>query len=119
MNRSADCIGKFTLLATAEGGRDQVVSNGYRPQHMLHSNYQSSGMHEYEGGQLVHPGESVMTEVWFVTPEVYPACLWPGRVISVLEGSRVVGTLEVHEVINPILRCEQSSFVSEWVPPIA
>ncbi len=117
MNRSADCIGLFTLFATAAGGKGQAVASGYRPQHMLHANYQSSGLHEYEGTQLLGPGESAIAKVWFITPEVYPACLWSGRAVSVLEGSRVVGTLQVREVLNPILRCEPSAFVTKWVAP--
>lgn len=119
MQRSPDCIGLFTLLPTSEGGKSQPVSSGYRPQHLLHSNYQSSGLHQYEGRQSVGPGESALAKVWFVSPEVYPSCLWPSRIVSVFEGSKLVGTLEIQEVLNPILLCEPSAFVAQWVEPNA
>jgi elongation factor Tu len=117
MTRKPDCIGVFSLFPTTQSGRIGFVSSGYRPQHLIHENYQTSATHEYVGVNRVNPGESASVNVWFITPEVYPGCIWPGRVLVVLEGSRQMGTLEIVEVMNPILRGIPETFQSIWAPP--
>lgn len=62
------------------------VISGYRPQHAIHDNYQTSGEHTYLDQESVGPGESAKAEVRFITPEAYPCCVWEGRVLSVQEG---------------------------------
>ena len=41
--------------------------------------------------------------ITFITPEAYPHCLWPGKVLPIMEGSRVVGQATVITVLNPLL----------------
>ena len=77
--------------------------SGYRPQHAVHDNYQTSAAHEYIDVEEVSPGSSARDKVWFAAPEVYPGTLWPGRTIELFEGSRQVGTLTVGKVLNAIL----------------
>lgn len=115
MNREPDCIGKVTLISTALGGKSNAVRSGYRPQHLIHENYQTSGLHEYERVIALEPGQSARARVWFVRPEVYPATIWPGRVLDLFEGSMHVGTLEVIEVFNTILPGNPESFIPIWV----
>jgi elongation factor Tu len=117
MNRAPDCLGTLSLLPTDEGGRKGFVLSGYRPQHLLHDNYQTSGLHEYFDVECLEPGQSASVKVWFITPEVYPQSLWPGRRIGVFEGARKVGSLLVHEVLNPVLAGCAESFTPVWSPP--
>ncbi len=117
MNRPPDFTGHFHLLRTSEGGRGAPAVSGYRPQHAIHDNYQTSGEHEYPDAIAVAPGEAVTARVRFITPEVYPACIWEGRTIPVLEGAKIVGTMTVLEIHNEALRCDASTFKPYWIEP--
>jgi translation elongation factor EF-Tu-like GTPase len=112
MNRLPDFEGEFHLAAD-----HGPVTSGYRPQHALHDNYQSSGLHTYADRGAVGPGEVALVQVLLITPDVYPHCLWEGRTVSVLEGSRVVGTLKVSCVINESLRVAPEHYEPLWVEP--
>lgn len=114
MNRLPDLEGVFLLLAE---GRTTPANSGYRPQHKLYDNYFTSGMHHYLDAEEVAPGGSARVAVWFITPEVYPHSVWRGREIAVHEGERLVGTLKVTKVMNPILRGSAAEYSSLWVEP--
>lgn len=112
MNRPFDFEGLFTLFAS-----HRPVTSGYRPQHALYENYQTSGMHMYPAHGLVRPGETAMVEVHLISPEVYPHCLWEGRTLQVLEGSCLVGSLEVTRIATKGLRTSPEKYQSLWVEP--
>ncbi|MCZ8075013.1 MAG: hypothetical protein O9341_12865 [Paucibacter sp.] len=112
MNRPFDFEGLFTLSAS-----HGVVTSGYQPQHALHENYQSSGRHTYPDHGLVRPGEMARVEVHLISPEVYPHCLWEGRVLDVLEGSRQVGTLEITRIATEGLLVAPESYKQLWEEP--
>ncbi len=114
MNQSFDFVGLFTLSAS-----HGAVRSGYQPQHALHENYQSSGKHTYPKRGHVGPGESAIVEVRLLSPEVYPQCLWVGRVLDVLEGARVVGKLEVTRIATESLRVAVDQYRSQWQEPAA
>ena len=66
--------------------------------------YLTTGHHEYKQKDMVLPGESAETDIWFLTPEAYPQSLVAGQVIKVQEGSRLVGHAKILKVLNPILQ---------------
>jgi translation elongation factor EF-Tu-like GTPase len=109
--------GRFTLFDGTYGSRKNPVESGYRPQHKVHDNYQTSGRHEYPDVEQLSPGASTKVHVWFITPEVYPGCLWIGREIEVLEGSRVVGKLLVTRIVDPQLEGSAESYKPLWIAP--
>ena len=117
MQRAPDLIGRFHLLATAEGGRRTPARSGYRPQHAIHENYQTSGEHLYPELEWLAPGEITVAHVSLVTPEAYPNCLWVGRVLQVSEGQHIVGNLLVTEVLNESLVCNPENYRPHWVEP--
>lgn len=94
-----------------------AVMSGYRPQHLLHENYQSSGHHTYPDRGSVNPGEHAQVHVQLITPEVYPCCLWEGRVLSIMEGTRVVGTLTVGRINDESLRVLPENYKLRWEEP--
>ena len=98
-----DCEAIVTFVSTEEGGRQGPARSGYRPHHQVRDDYLTTGIHEYIDGEWVHPGESVRAYITFITPEVYPQCLWLGRILSVGEGSRVVAKAEIVRIFNPVL----------------
>ena len=113
--RAPDIEGEFHLFSGAANVRK--YSDVYRPQHEVHDNYQTSGIHVYVGREFVDPGETVPVQVRLITPEVYPRCLWAGRELRVLEGVKHVGTLRVTNVLNASLRVEPEAYESIWVEP--
>jgi elongation factor Tu len=118
MNRECDIEGKFHLFDTNQSGRKTPVLSGYRPIHRLYDNYLSSGQHEYPDVQSVAPGEMAKVRIWFVTPEVYPGCLWIGREIDVMESpQQVVGKLTVTRIFNEILSGNADSYYPRWIKP--
>lgn len=80
----------------------QVLS-GYRPVYDVRADYRTSVNHEFATAGGARTGERVLADVWFITPEVYPGTLWPGRVLRVAEGSRIVGIATVEQVFNTAL----------------
>jgi len=112
MNNRIDFEGVFHLFPS-----HVAVMSGYRPQHLLHENYQSSGTHTYPDRELVNPDEPAPVHVQLISPEAYPCCLWEGRVLSILEGTRLVGTLTVRKIINKSLDVLQENYKSRWEEP--
>ena len=112
MSNRIDFEGVFHLLPS-----HGAVRSGYRPQHLLHENYQSSGMHIYLDRDLVNPDEWVPLQVQLITPEVYPCCIWEGRVLSILEGPRLVGEVTVNRILNDSLRVLPEHYKPMWEEP--
>jgi hypothetical protein len=112
MNDRVDFEGVFHLLPS-----HGAVKSGYRPQHLLHENYQSSGIHTYPDREFVIPDEPVPVLVRLISPEVYPCCIWDGRVLSVFEGSLLVGVLTIVRVLNESLRVSPDLYKPLWKEP--
>ena len=83
-------------------GRSPVYS-GYRGQYLIKPDYRTSTVHNFLDAKVVSIGDKARAEVWLITPEVYPHTLWEGRTIDVTEGAKVVGTVTVLKVHNPLL----------------
>ena len=113
--RAPDLEGEFYLFSGPASARK--FSGVYRPQHAIHDNYQTSGIHAYVDREFIDPGETVLVQVRLLAPEVYPCCLWEGRELKVLEGARHVGTLRVTSVLNASLRVEPDAYEPVWVEP--
>jgi len=98
-----DVEAEITLLSTADGGRQTPASSGYRPAHKVRDDYLTTGVHLYLGCDEVLPGRTVRGTITFITPEVYPHCLWVGREIDIQEGGRVVGRARITRIMNAVL----------------
>lgn len=105
--REPDIVAEISFLKTEEGGRLNPVSSRYRPAHSVRDDYLTTGQHDYSDKQKVFPGESVVGTITFLSPEAYPHCLWEGKILSVQEGSRIVGYAKVITVLNELLRLEE------------
>ena len=53
-----DVLAMVTLLPADAGGRGVPIQSGYRPQHRLCGDYQTSGVHDYVGCSTLNPGET-------------------------------------------------------------
>jgi translation elongation factor EF-Tu-like GTPase len=101
--RTPDVEAEIALLSAAEGGRQTPAQSGPRPQHKVREDYLTSGMHDYIGVQRSVAGPDSKATITFITPEVYPHCLWVGREIEISEGARVVGRARITKILNPLL----------------
>ncbi len=101
--RAPDVEADITLLSTAEGGRAIPASSGYRPQHKVLGEISTSATHHYIGCSELLPGQTAHGTITFMFPGAYPHCLWAGREIEILEGSRVVGRARITKILNPLL----------------
>ncbi|OOG89503.1 hypothetical protein B0E41_00290 [Hydrogenophaga sp. A37] len=102
-HRPPDVEALVEFLPTSEGGKERSVRSGYRPNHLVAQNLLTSGHHEYLDKESVAPGESAKAQIWFLSPEQYPGCMWEGRVVRVQEGSRLVGHATITKVLNALL----------------
>ena len=102
-SRAPDCEAIVTLRSTGAGGRARPAFTGYRPNHLILPDYNTSGVHEYLDADSIAPSKSGRARIWFLTPEVYPESLWIGKLINVQEGGKVVGEAEITAVLNPVL----------------
>lgn len=96
-----DVLAMVTLLPAAAGGK--VTHSGYRPQHRLLGDYQTSGVHDYVGCSTLNPGESAEATISFLEPFAYLRSVTKGDIIEISEGSRVVGHATIVAVLNPVL----------------
>ena len=83
--------------------RKNPAFDGYRPTHLVKDDYLTTGVHHYYGVNTVAPGETVLGTITFITPELYPACLWVGKKISIQEGDKIVGFATITKIFNPKL----------------
>jgi hypothetical protein len=104
-----DIEAEVTFLGTAEGGRSTPFLSGYYPNHLVLPNYLTSGRHYYKDKDRVLPGESAITEIWFLSPDQYPHSMQVGTVIPVQEGSRLVGHAKVLKIYNKVLETVNDS----------
>ncbi len=79
------------------------MKDGFRPAHLVQPNYLATGIHHYYNRESVFPNEKAMGTITFLTPEYYPHSLWVGKIISVQDGSRVIGYAVVKRIFNSLL----------------
>ena len=99
-----DIEAEVYFLREDEGGRSTPAIIGYRPNHLVRSDYLTSGLHVYLEQDYVFPGHFAKTRIKFITPEIYPHCMDVGTKINVQEGSRIVGYAKVTKIFNKLLQ---------------
>lgn len=82
--------------------------SGYRPAHLIREHYLTTGVHNYYDREFISVGESALGTITFFSPEVYQNCLWEGKVMSIQEGSRIVGHAVVVKIFNETLRAKEN-----------
>lgn len=85
------------------GTRKTPAADGYRPAHRITDHYLTTGVHHYYGVDSVPPDGTAKGTITFLSPEVYPYCLWIGKKINIQEGARVVGHATITRIYNPLL----------------
>lgn len=84
--------------------RKSFVRNGYRPGHLINDDYITTGVHHYYQTDIVQPNENVQGTITFLTPKLYPNCLWIGKRINIQEGNKIVGYATITKIFNSLLQ---------------
>lgn len=99
MNRTPD----VEVIFKFNGTRTNPAVDGYRPAHLITYSYLTTGVHHYYKMNAVPPNGTATGTITFLSPEVYPHCLWIGKKINIQEGARVVGYATITKIFNPLL----------------
>lgn len=86
------------------GTRKNPANDGYRPAHLVTDNYLTTGVHRYYNVESVPTNGTAKGTITFLSPEMYPHCLWVGKKISIQEGTRIVGYATITNIYNPLLQ---------------
>lgn len=84
------------------GKRHHPMINGFRPAHRVKQDYLTTGIHRYFGETMVLPDEVVRGTITFITPHLYPKCLWVGKNIEIIDGY-IIGYAVIEKIMNTIL----------------
>jgi hypothetical protein len=109
-----DAIVLFELTSSTYDGKRKTVVRGYRPAYKIRPDYITSTHHEFLDRETVSTDEAAHAEVWFLSPEAYPKSLWVGRSLEVVEGSRVIGSAQVLEILNKNLAGSEDYLEGTW-----
>jgi translation elongation factor EF-Tu-like GTPase len=104
--RPPDLVAQVDFLPTIQGGRKAPAGSGYRASHDFGLETLNDAVHEYIGQEFGTPGQSVLTNLWLLVPELQVGRLYPGFEFTVQEGARLVGRAVVKEVLNAKLRSD-------------
>jgi elongation factor Tu len=96
-------IPDIEVIFEFNGARKIPVYDGYRPAHLIKEDYLTTGVHHYYDVETIPINGSGVGTITFITPEMYPACLWIGKKINIQEGGRVVGYATVTKIFNALL----------------
>ncbi len=95
---------QFELTVASADGTRRTVRSGYFPHYRVRSDYLTSVLHQFIDAEEVSTGETARANVWFLTPEAYPGCLWVGRVLEVAESTNIVGSATIVTIMNGTLQ---------------
>jgi len=102
MVKSPDFIAELYYRTTEEGGRKTpVFATGYRPQVKFpFIEMQTSGQQTFLNKDIVYPGETVIAEIAIISPQFFFNKLNIGSEFDFREGSRIIGTGKIIEILN-------------------
>lgn len=100
-----DFIAVLTYKTTHEGGRETPACSGYRPQVKFpFSEMQTSGQQTFIEKEWVYPGDTVKANIKILSVDLFAHCLDEGMDFEFREGSRIIGTGKIIEIVNEKLR---------------
>ncbi|TSJ40441.1 hypothetical protein FO440_11835 [Mucilaginibacter corticis] len=104
MNKQPDFIAELTYRTNEQGGRSTSALSGYRPHiKFAFSEYQTTGQQKFLNKEIVYPGESVSAEISILSVDFFKHKLKKYLEFEFREGSRVIGTGRIIDILNPDL----------------
>lgn len=99
--QSIDFIADLKYLTSEEGGRQTPAFSGYRPQVKFDfDEMQTSGQQTFLNKDTVYPGDTVEAAIRIISVEHFEHKLAEGMTFEFREGSRVVGTGKIVDILN-------------------
>jgi hypothetical protein len=103
--QSIDFIATLKYLITEEGGRQTPALSGYRPQVKFDfDEMQTSGQQTFLNKDTVYPGDTVEAAIRILSLEHFENTLTEGMQFEFREGSRVIGTGVITNILNDKLK---------------
>ena len=99
--QSIDFIADLKYLTTEEGGRQIPAFSAYRPQVKFDfDEMQTSGQQTFLNKDTVYPGDTVQAAIRIISVEHFENTLNEGMTFEFREGSRVIGTGKIIDILN-------------------
>ena len=105
MNRLPD----VEVIFEFNGARKNPANDGYRPAHLVMDNYLTTGIHHYYDVKSIPPNGTAKGTITFLSPELYPHCLWIGKTIRIQEGAREIGRATITKIYNPLMSLDKQN----------
>lgn len=94
-----DIQAEITYLSTANGGREGYLLSGYRGQ-FHYAGHDWDAPQYFVDRERVEPGESVVANLYFLSPREHVDKVVVGTIFLVREGLKTVGYGKVTELLN-------------------
>ncbi len=99
--QTIDFIADLKYLTAEEGGRQTPAFSGYRPQVKFDfDEMQISGQQTFLNKDTVYPGDTVEAAFRIISVEHFENTLAEGMQFEFREGSRVIGTGKITDILN-------------------
>ena len=99
--QNIDFIAELKYLTTEEGGRQTPAFSGYRSQVKFDfDEMQTSGQQTFLNKDTVYPGDAVQAAIRIVAVEHFAHTLTVGMTFEFREGSRLIGTGKITDILN-------------------
>jgi hypothetical protein len=103
--QSIDFVAELKYLTAEEGGRKTPAFSGYRPQVKFDfDEMQTSGQQTFLTKDTVYPGDTVEAAIRIISVEHFENKLTEGMPFEFREGSRVIGTGKIIDILNDKLK---------------
>jgi len=89
--------------------RTTPIFPGIRPTTIIKENYWASCVLNFDNP--ISMEESILATATFLSPKYYANSLWIGKCLDIYEGSKVIGTFTITDIVNPIL----DSKAEKWI----
>ncbi len=100
-----DFLAHLKYLDTSEGGRKTPAFSKYRPQIKFDfDDMQTSGEQTFINKAVVNPGEEVEASIRIIAVDHFKNRLQEGMAFEFREGSRIIGTGVIVQLLNEKLR---------------
>jgi len=101
MNKTPDFIAELHHHTAVEGGRSTPAFSGYRPHiKFSFSEFLTSGQQKFLNKEIVYPGDNVTAEIAIASVEFFKGKLKKDMLFDFREGTRIIGTGKIIEVLN-------------------
>lgn len=89
--------------------RTTPIFPGIRPTTMIKDDCMTTSVLSFN--TAISLNESIPASITFISPKYYGNSLWIGKCLDIYEGSRVIGTFTVTDIVNPILDANAEKWI--------